>query len=66
MRIPATKLLSSKKIFSASGARRGLWIAVIFLVLWLAWFYGYVQGLETATQMNHSFELNLQPIYVNK
>lgn len=45
---------NTKKWFSATGAKRGVLASIFFLSVWLAWAYGYTQGLTSVDQVNHS------------
>lgn len=36
------------KIYSSSGARRGVLIAAVTAAVWMAWAVGYLQGTESS------------------
>jgi hypothetical protein len=57
---------NSSHWFSAVGAKRGIGLAAVIALVWLAWAYGYTQGLAASDQVNQSVELELKPIQLNK
>ena len=59
---------SIKKLvwFSMQGIKRGILFASLICLIWLAWAYGFTQGVSTINQISQSIELELRPIQINK
>ncbi len=57
------KKLITKKWFSVAGAKRGGIASLLLLSIWMAWAYGYVQGITEADQVIHTVGLELKPMH---